>query len=288
MTIQSPFPCPSLIPAQPTADVDVQIRTGRVPQHLDSAEWSTTDWESGPDNFLIRGCARSGRFLVEKGCRVTFQPKRDAEAAMIAVQFVARVLPAVLRQRGLLVIHGNTVLTSGGTVLICGQSGAGKSTTSAAMLGRGDSLVSDDVTALIPGEPWPLVLPGVSQIHLDIASARRVGLDVTDAQLQPWRRMKAAITAPRCVSSAQRLHALIELSASEDDTVPTPTKVSGAAAFALLQRNLYGPTLLTDQHALLPALAMLASQLPVLTLARPNKRWSVAEVLAAVDALLVQ
>jgi hypothetical protein len=68
------------------------------------------------------------------------------------------VLGFVLRARGVLAMHASCVADDDGAILIVGHSGAGKSTTAAALHRRGWRVLSDDLTALSPplqpGSMW--------------------------------------------------------------------------------------------------------------------------------------
>ncbi len=55
----------------------------------------------------------------------------------------------LLQQRGILVIHGSCIYKNGKTVLVCGMSGAGKSTVASRFLKDGWELMSDDVVPVI-------------------------------------------------------------------------------------------------------------------------------------------
>jgi hypothetical protein len=286
LTIRVPFACPALTPADAgsvasAADVVVQERP--VPRRLRAPWAGEASWDAAPGLFLLRGGRRAGRFLVEGGT-VTFERNSGCDDAALARHLTDQVLAAVLRHRGLLVLHANAVETSDGVIVIGGESGTGKSTTLAALLDRGCRMLSDDVTALRPsGTPGSVeVLPGAAQTHLTEDAAENLGYLVDPAQLQPWRRMKAAIpTGPGMASQAGRLRALYVLRRSpSDDVVVTP--VSGRGKFHALQECLYGPAFAGDYPALFPLMSTVVATVPLHWLDRPQQRWSVGEVADAI------
>jgi hypothetical protein len=148
--------------------------------------------------------------------------------AVLARHFTDQVLAALLRNRGLLVLHANAVQTPDGVVVIAGESGSGKSTTLAALLRRGCRMLSDDVTALRPGAAPGLidVVPGAVQIQLTQDAAEGLGYAVNPAQLQPWRRMKTAVSARDSMTGHRRRQ------------VPGP---SGVSVRADVRRGASGP-----------------------------------------------
>ncbi|HVZ47871.1 MAG TPA: hypothetical protein VG916_03735 [Gemmatimonadaceae bacterium] len=81
-------------------------------------------------------------------------PLTEADAAHFLLE---PVLAFVLRRRGTLVLHASGVAFGARGIAICGDAGAGKSTTAGACLMAGASLVSDDVLALGPApDGWQL------------------------------------------------------------------------------------------------------------------------------------
>jgi hypothetical protein len=286
LTIRVPFPCPALTPADQRSGADpadVVVREGPVSRRLRSPLASEALWDAAPGMFLLRGGRRAGRFLVTAGT-VTVERNPGCDDAVLARRFTDQVLAAVLRQHGLLVLHANAVAVPGGVIVLGGESGAGKSTTLAALLDHGCRMLSDDVTALRPGtEPGSVeVVPGVAQTHLTEDTAASLGYPVEPAQLQPWRRMKAAIpTGPGMASQAGRLRALYVLRRSPgDDVVVTP--VSGRGKFHALQECLYGPAFAGDYPALFPLMSTVVATVPLHWLDRPQQRWSVGEVADAI------
>jgi hypothetical protein len=292
LTIRVPFACPAL--TQPDADAsaapgtsgaaaELVVRERPVPRRLPAPQAGEASWEAAPGAFLVRGGPRAGRFLAEAGA-VTLQRGPRCDDAVLARCFTDRVLPAVLRQRGLLVLHANAVATPRGVVVIGGESGAGKSTTLAALLGRGCRMLSDDVTALRPGAAPGLVevVPGAAQTHLAEDAADVLGYAVDPAQLQPWRRMKAAIpTHGGMAPQAGRLRALYLLRLSPGDDVAV-TAAAGGVKFRVLQDCLYGPMFAEEHPALFPLMSAVAVTVPFFLLERPAGRWSVGEVADAI------
>lgn len=194
ITFQFPFPCPILPVAPLDAPPDVTVIHGRVPEKLENAMASDDSWKSGfcwqasPACYLLRGGLRSGRFLVEDGKRVTVERNPAAEDDRILFHLLHSVTAALLRQRGFLALHANTALTPRGAIALSGKSGAGKSTTLAALFQRGCAMISDDITALRIGTDGQVVaVPGAAQIHLWDDAAGRLGIDTSGFNCHPLR-----------------------------------------------------------------------------------------------------
>lgn len=75
----------------------------------------------------------------------------------VAVYLMGSCMGAILVQRGFMLLHGSCVTDGKRSVLITGDSGAGKSTTAAEFLKRGWRLVTDDVTCVFEQDGVPMV-----------------------------------------------------------------------------------------------------------------------------------
>jgi len=286
LTIRVPFACPALTPpaiGSVVAAVDVDVQERPVPRRM-RARWAgEASWDAAPGLFLLRGGPRAGRFLVEAG-NVTFERNAGCNDAALARCFTDQVLAALLRHRGLLVLHANAVAAPDGVIVIGGESGVGKSTTLAALLERGCRMLSDDVTALRRGGASGSVevVPGAAQTHLTEHAAENLGYPVDPAQLQPWRRMKAAIpTHDGMASRPGRLAALYVLRVSRGDDVAV-AQASGGDKFHALQECMYGPMFSEEHPALFPLMSTVVAAVPFFRLERPAGRWSVGEVADAI------
>jgi hypothetical protein len=287
-TIRVPFACPALTPADAglaSDTADIVVRERPVPWRLRAPRVAEASWDAAPGAFLLRGGQQSGRFLVEAGT-VLLERGPECDDAVLARHFTDQVLAALLRHRGLLVLHANAVQTPDGVVVIGGESGSGKSTTLAALLRRGCRMLSDDVTALRPGDAPEVVqaVPGPAQLHLTQDAAEGLGYTVRPAQLQPWRRMKTAIsTLDIMARQADRLLALYVLRPSGGDEV-VAGPLTGGEKFLALQECLYGPMFAEEHPALFPLMSAVVAAAPFYRLDRPSSRWSIDEVAGAILA----
>ncbi len=103
----------------------------------------------------------AGDLLCRYGSRALFHLNPEASLLRCAAAdpaaawqrvLCSRVLPLVALAHGREAIHAGAVETPAGVVAIAGPSGAGKSTLTAALVGRGHRLFSDDVLVLAGGE----------------------------------------------------------------------------------------------------------------------------------------
>lgn len=278
-TIALPFPCPSLAPAQ--APPDVVCSPGTVPVRLEGAEAEDRWWQASAGRFLYRGGRRVGRFLVDGPDRVIVQLPPDPDPERLAFAFTHTVLAAVLRHRGLLVLHAAAAVCPAGATAVGGRSGSGKSTALANLLGRGWRMLTDDVTVLrLDAAGFLEALPGPSVVHLSERAARDAGVDADGLPRRPWHRMKIPIRLDPWPRPA-RLASLCLLDVGETGRVRVEP-LRGAARFAGLREMLYGPMLSGEQPAALPALAAASRTVRVARVTRPAGVWSAGEVAEAI------
>ena len=84
----------------------------------------------------------------------------------IATYVLGPVLGLLLRLRGVPCLHASAVAIGNSTVAFAGSEGAGKSTTAAALAGRGHAVISDDIVALVEREGSFSVLPAYPYLSL--------------------------------------------------------------------------------------------------------------------------
>jgi len=280
LTLSVPFPCPPLSLAPTGARPDVNVIDGAVPRTLTAPLAEGNMWQAEPGRFLFRGGARAGRFLAEGGTCVTLERNPAAEDELLCFYFLDAVLAAILRQRGLLVLHANAAVTPTGAIAVSGESGAGKSTTLAALLQYDCAMLSDDITALRLGDDGQVrVLPGVPLLHLSEDAAAGLGRDISGLPRHQWRRLKAAIPTQAAMATQPALLRalyLLQTHASNDLRVHALT---GAEKFTALQGCVYGPLLPQEHPRLFPILAAAAEQVKVCRIERPDALWAVRDVI---------
>lgn len=284
LTLAVPFPCPMLTPAPTGAKPDVTVVEGLVPRSLPAPVMKERTWQAAPGIFLFRGGRRAGRFLVEGGQRITMERNPAAEDELLCAFLITSVMAALLRQRGLLVLHANVADTPRGAIAISGESGSGKSTTQAALLAHGCRMLSDDVTVLrLEPDGTVVALPGVHKMNLCEDAAIKLGHDVTRLARNPLMGIKVLVpVAPgdsMTVPVALKKIYLISRHAGEELIV---TPLAGFEKFAALQECIYGPQFTEEMPGLFSLVTALTQQVDVFGLQRPAHGCSVNKVVEAI------
>lgn len=284
LVIDTPFLCPMLLPAPSGSAPVITIVEGSVPKRLDN--FAATDnrrWDAAPGRFLLRGGSRAGRFLVEDGEKVTLERNPEAEDGKLAAYFVTWVLVAILRQRGLLVLHANAAKIPGGAVAISGNSGAGKTTTLAALVGHGCLMLADDVTVLRFDKNRSIVaLPGISKINLCEDAAIRMGHDIGTLPRNPLRDIKLMAPVHENMATEPTVLRAVYLLSQYDGSELVVTPLRGQEKFAALQECVYGPLLPGEHPGQFALFAAVSEQVAFYRILRPESRWSINEVVEAI------
>jgi hypothetical protein len=278
LTFDLPFPCAHLTPA---AEGQIKVFEGPVPDALPSPVvrdgWSQAD----SDRRLVVGGSRQGRFLVDRG-DVTLQ-RGDGDELALGRGFTSLVLPALLYQRGLLVLHASAAAINDAAIILTGESGAGKSTTLTALMRDGCSMLSDDVTAVrLADSGAPEAVPGVGRVRLTPDAADGLGVGADDDIAEPDRRGKRSLAPVTALAPAAVPVRIVCELADHDGAELRVHRLGGTATFQALQDCIYGP-LLADEHArLFPICGAILERVAFFRIERPQSRWTVPEVSAAI------
>lgn len=144
LTVASEFPLPELPLAWGPASV--HIRYGKTPEELENALLRQKYCQAGPDQMLLN-VPNVGRFHVRNGTCITIEPVVVADKINIRLFLLGTAFGALMMQRGILPVHGSSIVLDGCGIIFTGASGVGKSSLLAAFRQQGASFLSDDVAA---------------------------------------------------------------------------------------------------------------------------------------------
>lgn len=143
------------------ADLTIRRRSATAVELQDMTEYAP-ELRMGPGKIWLH-VPQVGRFLMVEGREIAVDPDLGSDDRTVRLFLLGSALGGLLGQRGNLVLHGNVVRIGDHAMVCLGRSGVGKSTLAAAFLGRGYSVVADDVAAI---NAEGFVLPGIPRIRL--------------------------------------------------------------------------------------------------------------------------
>lgn len=129
-----------------------------------------------PGGYVLRNGARI--LLEVEGADLSIRLPFDSDPSrqMQVEVYVRALVPKLLFQRGVTVLHASACIAAGKLIAFAGVSGAGKTTTARAFAKAGAELVSEDLVVLAPEARQAAVLTGAEPFIF--AWARRVGLQL--------------------------------------------------------------------------------------------------------------
>ena len=133
LSISSEVELPGFSPSAPADAYDVEVVAGEVRA---PSEPNGHAYAVAPDVLQAE---------VASGSRLTVDLDPQVEPGFASAVISGELFSVLLRQRGLLVLHGSGVAKDGLAVGFVGDSGWGKSTLAASLAGRGWSLLTDDL-----------------------------------------------------------------------------------------------------------------------------------------------
>ncbi len=271
--LRSELEIPGLAPATEHSGEDLVVRRGEVEAPDRWPASGIASWPS-PEADVLSWAGRAK--LRVSASEITVDSANDPFARQCVV---GPGLGVALHRRGRLVLHGSAVDVGGTAVVLLGQKGAGKSTTAAALLDRGHSLLTDDLVVVLGDEDAPLCAPGPTQMKLWPASAEAFGLS---DEVRPFLDglQKGVWHGAEVASAPVPIARVCSLAWGERLELEP---LQGAAAFGAVFEHAYAPRFLgtTASVPLVSACARLCEIVPIARLMRPQRLEAVEPALEA-------
>lgn len=115
-------------------------------------------------------------FWIKDGNEIIIKPNDKTDWQKAKGYLINECMPAILFQRAIFTIHGSCVEINGGSVVITGASGAGKSSLSNEFLSAGYRLIADDTVGILVNNDGVFTLPAFPQRRLVGDMVDRMGL----------------------------------------------------------------------------------------------------------------
>jgi hypothetical protein len=163
INIASEIECPELL--EGGYPVDVQIKSGTVPETLTGDFISGLKFCAKPDQLLIH-TNTIAKISVSNGSRVTVEPRPGAKDYEVRLLLLGWGLGGLLQQRDLLPLHGAAVKVGDESLIFCADAKVGKSTLTAAFVRNGYQFLDDNIIAIQEVGGHLFVIPGYPQILL--------------------------------------------------------------------------------------------------------------------------
>lgn len=222
--------------------VDLRIELGATPERLAAPSFSTGQWQLEHDRRFLLTAPGIGRFLLERDGAVRIEPFCEPDRVELRLYFLGTVFAAWLAMRGFVPLHAGAVETGRGAALICGRSGAGKSTTMALLARAGRPVLAEDLSILKIGEGVE-ILAFSGQVKLDASVVEALGLDSAAQTVIRTPRRKYAVPVPRTTGRRAVTQALVLHPPGQ--ALAPPGATHGASAVRTLMNQVFRPRIVS-------------------------------------------
>ena len=223
--------------------------------------------------------------LIRNGnvIHVEVDPEQDEIASL---HILGSCAGALLFQRGLVPLHGNSIETPDGAAMLVGRIGAGKSATTLAFLERKYRLLADDISAVSFDTSQIQVVPGFPRLKLWRSTLEHFGHNCSDLRrLRPdldkfhYPVDDAFCAEPRKLNAIYILH-------PGDSPVVAIRPLSGIAKLQALRAHMYKirfPDAIQNWPPLLGKMCRLADSVRVNIVERPLEGVTIEAVASAIE-----
>jgi energy-coupling factor transporter ATP-binding protein EcfA2 len=159
LTFLSDFECPELFSV--SADSGIRLRLGGC--DASGANGTLETLRGGSSSFFHFSVDGVARYCVCQGNEIAIEPSPQFNWQSLRLFLLSAPLGALLHQRTVPVLHGSSVATPRGAVILTGPSASGKSTLAAGLLQRGHRILTDEIAAVEIADEVT-VLPGPTSL----------------------------------------------------------------------------------------------------------------------------
>jgi len=242
------------------------------PKNVDSALLERPHLKVSEEQFFLQ-IYNQAQFYVEKGEIINIYLEEGADIDSVLLFLNGSVLGSVLLQKKILAFHGSSFCYKGVGIIICGNSGAGKSSVTVAFCQNDALFITDDITPISIEEGEVYIKPLKTEIKLWDDTLEQ--LNLPSENLKKIRPTLDKFYYPYKTNAELNsvLHLIVILETHNDDKF-TSSELLGINKFKALKNQVYRKLYLkgmpqTEQH-LCRQLLNLGQKVRVLQVTRPR------------------
>ncbi|WP_194778175.1 ATP-binding protein [Pararhodonellum marinum] len=232
-----------------------------------------TDWFGINQEEFYLDIPEVGCFYAKDGNKVSVFPYPEASKESLYLYLHGSVYGAILHQRKIMPLHGSSFVWQNQGILLCGESGAGKSSLTTAFCQDGSKFVSDDVSPILFEENSPQVWALSSRIKLWKDSLKQLEQSSENLSRILPDQAKFYFPMPEPSGNKQPLHHILMLEVSPVKQVQFQP-LESSKKFEALRNEIYRWEFLQGmpetEAAYLPQLLHLAESTTITKVLRPR------------------
>lgn len=216
---------------------DVILREVTATRRVTDPAYADDFWQISQTEFAMQ-VEGVGDFYACHGREAEYAPAPQATLASIELFLNGSVYGAILHQRNILPMHGSSFVWNNEGIMLCGDSGAGKSSLTAAFCIAGAQFLTDDVTPIVFTGGIPQVMPLSDRIKLrddsldQLAQERSHLTEIRPGESKYYFPMKQEVKETFALN---RILVIIPEETSDVEFIP----LRGIEAFTVLRNEVY-------------------------------------------------
>jgi len=144
---------------------DVTIKVTKQKKSVDFPQYSD-NWNQITQNEFALDVEGVARYYACNGNYIEVYPYEGFNQQALELYMNGSVYGAILHQRKIIPLHGSCFIYGGKGIMVCGESGVGKSSLTAAFCLEGSEFLTDDVTPIVINNSKPYILTLSDRIKL--------------------------------------------------------------------------------------------------------------------------
>lgn len=291
--VESEIEFPELFPFE-FETTDVAIRLGKTPETLIGDDVVHRVRVSiSPNEYLLK-LLNIANYYVANGNEIIIEPHPNVDKGSIRLFLLSNALAAILYQRGSIPYHASAIEHNGELALICGESGAGKSTSLSLLIQQGHRAFSDDVCVLHPSEAnskqinayasYPMI-----KLWEDSFDLLQIEKQTTETKIRPELPKYARYFHDKFKTDSVEVRHIFVLEKGYQQSEVQMQHLSNVEAFFAVQKHIYRPMQMQAMKLHKANLNMLTNLLinaKVYKITRPVRGNFTKEVLMAIEQAL--
>ncbi len=213
-------------------------------------------------------------YRVQNGCDIQVNPFINADESSIQLFLNGSAFGALLHQRGIIPFHGCSFELNQRGIILCGYSGAGKSSVTAAFCQKGARFINDDITPVVIDKLGTWIMPIRTRIKLWDDALVALAIETDNLENIRPSMPKFYVPVENNCQDKLKLNTLIVLGIHDNDRYQVMRPI-GMEKFNLLRSHIYRKIYLKGmpqaERNLFSKLLKLSQLVEVLHVLRPPK-----------------